>query len=145
MANKKALKSGFGRVFGFIWEGFGTVLGLFWALLAASWPFFGRSKSSFFQAWAQDGLQEAFWIDFGSIWGGIWEDFGRIFGDFGPSQGRMRKSWKCLVSFGPAGKDSQLGPPRWSAKRHNARGSPTPRVELDLLSNFKSFLDFLRL
>ena len=79
---KIAQKIGFGTVLGLIWEGFGAVLGLFWALLAASWPFCGRSKSSFFQAWAQDGLQEAFWIDFGSIWAGIWEDFGKNLGGF---------------------------------------------------------------
>ena len=41
----------FGRVLGFIWEGFGTVLGHSWP---PSWPFFDRSKTSFFQAWAQD-------------------------------------------------------------------------------------------
>ena len=65
-------------VLGSILEGFGTVLGLFWALLAGSWPFLGRFKSSFFSALALDGLQDAFWSDFESILEGILEDLGRI-------------------------------------------------------------------
>ena len=63
---------------GFIWEGFGTVLGLFSTLLRDFWLFFGRSKSSFCKAWAPDGLQEAFWMDFRSIWVGFGEGFGKI-------------------------------------------------------------------
>ena len=81
---------GLGRHFGGFWEGLGlhsarfwTVLGFSWALLAASWPFFGRLKSNFFRALAQDGLQEAFWIDLGLILEGIWEDLGRIWEDLG--------------------------------------------------------------
>ena len=66
----------FGMVLETIWDGFGTVLGVFWTLLGASESFFWASRSSFFQAWAQDGLQEAFWIDFGSNLEGIWEDLG---------------------------------------------------------------------
>ena len=66
---------------GSIWEGFGVVLGLLWVLLAVSWPLFERSKSNFFQALAQNWLQEGFWMDFGSlwgVWGGFVEKFGRI-------------------------------------------------------------------
>ena len=63
---------------GSLWEGFGVVLGLLWVLLAVAWPFFGHSKLSFFQALAQNGLQEGFWRDLGSIWGRIWEDLERI-------------------------------------------------------------------
>ena len=61
-----------------IWDGlglirhrFGRVLEFFWALLAASWSFFGRSSSNFFLVLAQHGLQKAFWIHFGLIWEGI--------------------------------------------------------------------------
>ena len=61
-----------------IWEGFGAVFGLLGVLFAASWLFFGRSKSSFFQAFAENGLQEGFWMDFGSLW----EDFGKVLGGF---------------------------------------------------------------
>ena len=75
---KNLTKISLGMVLGFILEGFRTVLGLFWALLAGSWPFLGRSKSSFFSALALDGLQDAFWSDFESILGGIREDLGRI-------------------------------------------------------------------
>ena len=70
-ASKNLTKINFGRVLGCIWEGFGAVLGLLVVLSAASWLFFGRSKSNFFQALAQDGLQEGFWSDLGSILGGI--------------------------------------------------------------------------
>ena len=79
----------FGRVLGSVWEGVGRLLGVSWLLLGASWPFFGRSKSSFFRALLEDGLQEASWIDLGSILEGfgeglgrIWEDLGRIFNNF---------------------------------------------------------------
>ena len=70
---------------GSIWERFGVVLGLLWVLLAASWPLFERSKSSFFQALAQNGLQEGFWMDFGSLW----EGFGRVWGRFVEKFGRI--------------------------------------------------------
>ena len=75
---KNLTKICLGMGLGSILEGFGTVLGLFWALLAGSWPFLGRSKSSFFSALALDGLQDAFWSDFDSILGWIQEDLGRI-------------------------------------------------------------------
>ena len=75
---KNHLKIGFGKVLGSIWEGSGSVCGVSWALLGPSWPFFGRSKASFFKALIQDRLQEAFWIDFGSILGGFGEGFGSI-------------------------------------------------------------------
>ena len=37
----------------------------------------------------QDGLQEAFWIDFGSILGGFGEGLGRVWGAFGEDFGRV--------------------------------------------------------
>ena len=84
-ASKNPTKINFGRVLGCIWEGFGAVLGLLWVLSAASWPLFERSKSSFFQALAQNGLQEGFWMDFGSLW----EGFGRVWGGFVEKFGRI--------------------------------------------------------
>ena len=75
---KNLTKISLGMVLGFILEGFRTVLGLFWALLAGSWPFLGRFKSSFFFSigprWAPRCLLERFWEGFGRIWGG----FGRV-------------------------------------------------------------------
>ena len=64
-----------------VWEGLGILLRAFGRLLVV----FGRSSSNFFLVLAQDGLQKAFWIDFGSILGGIGGDlegFGRIWGRF---------------------------------------------------------------
>ena len=65
---------------GSIWDGFGTAWGLILALLGASGSFLERSRSTFFKALVQNGLQEAFWIDFGRILDGFGEDFGRIWG-----------------------------------------------------------------
>ena len=76
----------FGRVLGCIWEGFGDVLGLLWVLLTVSWPFWGRLKSSFFQALVQNGLQRGFWMDLGSLW----EGFGEVWGRF------TKKIWRIL-------------------------------------------------
>ena len=104
------IKINLGRVLGSIWEGFGVVLGFLWVLLAASWPLFERSKSNFFQAFAQNGLQEGFWMDlgslcedFGRVWGGFVEKFWEDFGFFEHTVGRF---WKCLAWFRPAGADS---------------------------------------
>ena len=80
---KNSPRIGFGRVLGSIVRGVGTVWGVSWALWGASWWSFGPSKSSFCKALAQDGLQEAFWVDFGRVWGGIWEDLGGSWEDFG--------------------------------------------------------------
>ena len=96
-ASKNPKKINFGRVLGCIWEGFGAVLGLLWVLLAASWPLFERSKSSFFQALAQNGLQEGFWMDFGSLWEGfgrVWEE---IWDDCGPFEHVVGRFWKFLA------------------------------------------------
>ena len=78
--SENPIKIYFGRVLASIWEGFGTVLGLLGVLFAASWLFVGRSKSNFFQALAQNGLQEGFWMDFGSLWEGL-ESLGRVCGE----------------------------------------------------------------
>ena len=129
--NKNAKKVDFGKVLGSIWEGLGTVWdlfwaprGLFWSLLGASGSFFKRSKSNFLQERVQDELQGAFRIDFGTVWGGFGEEFGE---DLGPFRQAVDRFWTCLKRFGPAGAESPLGPPRWSALRHNARGSAPQR------------------
>ena len=71
---------------------------------------------------------DRFWINFEGfgeglerVWGGIWEDLGALGQIFGISK-----------DFERAGTYLDMRPPRWSAKRHNARGSCTPRV-LDVL------------
>ena len=79
---------------GSIWEGVGTLWGVCWPLWGASWPSFARSKSNFFLDWVQDRLQEAFWVDFGSIWGRFGEDFGRVWVDLGSILGGFSVSWR---------------------------------------------------
>ena len=111
---------------------------LIWALLGAPGPFWGRSRWSFFKALVQNGLQEAFWIDFGRIWDG----FARILKAFGEGLGKILlhfwkgfgKIWKRILrrlwtvfdhffeyflNWDP--RAASLRP----AKRHNARGSST--------------------
>ena len=83
----------FGRVLASIWEGFGTVWGLSWELLGASWRIFEPSNSSFCKALAQNGLPEAFGVDFGGVWEGIWEDLGGSWEDFGQF---LDEFWKDL-------------------------------------------------
>ena len=125
-----------------IWEGLGLYLGGVWdalgSLLGASWPALGPSKWSFFKTLVQDKLQEATWIDFGSILEGFGEGFGRSWEDFaqfwkglGPSKngrdnlwhklGTGRASWVgtlCYISL--LGTFSILGPPRCSASPREA-------------------------
>ena len=72
-------------ILGGSWEGFGRVWGLFGPLLGDFGSFFGRSKSIFLQTWAQDGLQEALWIDFGWILKG----FGKVLEGLGPGFRRV--------------------------------------------------------
>ena len=120
------------------WASFGRGLGRSWASYGRSWPPLGRfldvQRRAFFKQAHKMGSKRpsgSIWDGFGEgcerIWGGFGKVWGGIREDFGPSQRRVGRSWKCLVSFGPAGVDSQLGPPRWSAKRHNARGSSPQR------------------
>ena len=126
---KNLPKISFGRVLGILWKRFGTVLG-------RSWPPLGRfldvRRRAFFKHGHKMGskrpsgsIRGGFRKGFGRIWGGFGKVWGEIREDFGPSQRRVGRSWKCLVSFGPAGEDSQLGPPRWSAKRHHKTLSDT--------------------
>ena len=53
------------------------------ALLGAFWTFLERSKRSFVIGLGQNGLQEAFGVDFVSILEGFWEPLGRIWEGFG--------------------------------------------------------------
>ena len=59
---------------------FVLILGCFGSLLdtlGRLWAFFfWPSKPNFYKALVQDGLQEAFWMDSGSIRGGFGEDLG---------------------------------------------------------------------
>ena len=81
------------------------VLGVSWALLGASVSLFERSNASFFQTWVPDGLQNAFWIDLGSILIGFGLHFGRGgkglegFERFGAKRGQILqafgKMWPC--------------------------------------------------
>ena len=75
-------------------EGIWGALGWSWASSWRSWTalgcFLDVQNPIFFQTVAQDGFQEGFWIDFGSIWERIGEDFwstweglGKIFLYFG--------------------------------------------------------------
>ena len=74
-----------------IWEGSGRVWGVSGAPLGALGLFFRRSKTYFFKALVQDGLQEAFWVDFG--W--ILEGFGRVLEAFWTIFGRILvRFWK---------------------------------------------------
>ena len=59
----------------------GSSFGRFWV----SWPLLGRSKSIFFPAWVQDGLQKGLGIDLGSILEGFGKDLGGCWGSFGRS------------------------------------------------------------
>ena len=89
---KKSFKNWVWSVLGSIWEGFGTLWALFWTLLATLGSFFWRSKPNFYEAWVQDKLQEAFWVDFGLILGRFresWGRFGRVLGGFGLSKMKL--------------------------------------------------------
>ena len=57
-------------------EVLGLVLGGFGKGFGGSGRLLGDFGASFLDALIQDGLQEAFWIDFESIWGGFWEGLG---------------------------------------------------------------------
>ena len=142
--SRSRLKSRFGRVLGSILGGFGVALGrllaTFGRILLAFWAFKTISFSSVAPKWAPRGLLDGFWVAFGRFWevfGRVLNGLGRIWGPFEQLVGRF---WACLNRFVPAGADSLIGPPRWSAKRHNARGSSTPRVLNSTLENVKSFI-----
>ena len=145
--SRSRLKSRFGRILGSIWKGLGSLWAGFWSLLGAFCLPFRRSNRYLFKVLVQNDLQKAFWMDFGlllagfgKVLGGFWEGFGRICEDLGPFEQLIRRFWIYLTRFGPAGADSLIGPPRWPAKRHNARGSSTPRVLNGTLENVKSFI-----
>ena len=94
-----------------IWEGSGRVWGVSWALLGALGLFFRRSKTYFFKALVQDGLQEAFWIDFGWLLERFGGRFGEDLGGFLPIWGWILKrsgkeSGRELKDLGRAGAES---------------------------------------
>ena len=108
----KLLKNRFGRVLGSIWEAFGMVLGVSWPLLGASWALCAPPKFHFFKALVQDGLQEAFGIDFRSILGGFSRDLGGIlegftqfWADWGlilDTSGETQPCWSRFSTWTPA-------------------------------------------
>ena len=62
--------------------------------------FFGVLNSTFFKhgsAWAQDGLQEASGIDFGSILEGFGEEFGRIWSLLNKEWSHFGYAWHDLA------------------------------------------------
>ena len=79
-SHKNFIWGGLGLYLGQVWDGLGILLAAFGCLLVVFWTF----KIQLFSALAQDGFQEAFWIDFGFIgWGfrRFWEDlegFGKV-------------------------------------------------------------------
>ena len=121
---------------GWVWDGLGPHLGA----LERSWAVFGAFKMDLFKALVQNGLQEAFWIDFGGIWDGFGEDFKRIWGgSWEDSASFLEGFWKDLEKNLKKIVDgvrpffrvfSQLGPPRCFASPREApqcAGVPTPQ------------------
>ena len=75
---QNALKNGFGRVLGSIWEGVGTVWAVFWTLLGC---FFGILNPNFCKHRSRMGSKRPFGSILDRFWGvlgGLWMDFGRF-------------------------------------------------------------------
>ena len=96
---QNALKSGFGRVLGSIWEGVGTVWAVFWALFGCS---FDTLNPSFFKHRSRMGSKRPY----GSILGRFWnvlkrfgEDFGRVWIHFGSILDGSGRVWLTLFKF----------------------------------------------
>ena len=126
-----APKVDMGRVWGSILEGFGMLQGVSWLLLGVPWALCAPSKRHFFKALVQHGLQDAFGIDFGSIWGGfgrdlggIWEGFWRDLHHFEQIGGRF---WTPLVKHSPVGADSLIGSPALTRSASRYAGVPLLR------------------
>ena len=86
---------------GVIWEKVGTVWGLFGPLLGDFCSYFGRSKYSIFQAWLQDGLQKAFWVEFGRVLGGFGEDLDKVWAEIWEHLNVfLGGCWQILEAFG---------------------------------------------
>ena len=125
----------FGRGFG--WPG--ASFGRSWALLGR---FLGIQIIAFLNDWLKIGphgpkmgskrpsgsILAPFWEGFGRVWRGLGKDLG----GFGSSWAHIGKDlgiWSVLGQIleiyrdlERAGTYLDIGPPRWSAKRHNARG-----------------------
>ena len=130
-ASKNPIKINLGRVLGSIWEGFGIVLGLLWVLLAASWPLFERSKSNFFQAFAQNVLQEGFWLDFGSLCEGFGRVCGKILGGFWIFWTHSRKILEMLGMISPCWGTFSKMDPRADPRSVTIRGGSLPQTRVE--------------
>ena len=117
---------GLGLYLGKVSDGLGRLFGTFGGFFTVFWC----SKLIFFQPWVQDGVQEAFWIDFGSIL----EGSGSVLGTFSKGLAGFwidfEGFWEGLADFvqvllcqGPRAVS------RSPAERPNARGDSPPRVE----------------
>ena len=89
---------------GGVWESLGRLLGTLGPSLAVFLEFRNSAAAGSSELLGQDGLQEAFWIDFGAILGGFREVLGRIWTnfsmDFGTLGGRTRKHGRLGNTLG---------------------------------------------
>ena len=65
---------------GGVWDVLNRLVATFIRILTVFWTF----QIIFFKASVQDELQEAFWMDFGSLWDGFGRVWGEIWKDLGP-------------------------------------------------------------
>ena len=121
---QNALKHGFGRVLGSIWEGFGTFWSVFWALLGAFSPFFCFNHGSKMVS------KRPFGLILGRFWrvlGAFWEHFRRVWLVFGLILKGSGRVWLTLFKF------FYVRAPALSREAPRSvpmRGGPTPpRVE----------------
>ena len=75
---KNRIWEGRGLPLGKVWDGLGRLLGALGRLLAV----FRALKIELFKALVQDGLQDAFWINFGKVLEGFGKGLGRDLGGF---------------------------------------------------------------
>ena len=106
----------------------------FWKVLFLAFKF--QLFSSMGSQWAPKGLQEAFRIEFGSIWGGFGVDFGRVLGRFRPILEWMwGKLGETLDEYDRIGSSCDIiskWDPRADSRSVTMRGGPLgtrPRVK----------------
>ena len=119
----------FGAPFGKGLGGSGASLG---RLLAVFLRFGIELSSSMGPRWALRCLLDRFGVDLGRPEDGFALVWAKIWGLWGTWKHIWSRFCTCSSRFAPAGADSIIGPPRCSAKRHNARGSPSRVVKQNL-------------